>query len=188
MNVNQAATDAFLRRASLNNGVDSFLSVARPSWMRYLDSGSSSSSSSSDASSTTSGASDYSSSSDGDSSSCPSLRRRDDYSSSSESSDTMDRFMDNLATTNNIAAAFSSVVPSFIDIPAGAMDVDDEFDEDENAEGGRKRKDRASNRFGYTLGDYMNCCNYVRKFLSPEVRDVTYQKSRDRRSTFRSSF
>ena len=95
--------------------------------------------------------------------------------------------MDNLATTNNVAAAFSSVVPSFIGIPAGAMDVYDEFDEDENAEGSRKRKVRCSNRFGYTIGDYMDC-NYVRKFLSPQVRDVIHQKSRDRRSTFWSSF
>jgi hypothetical protein len=98
--------------------------------------------------------------------------------------------MDHLATTNDVAAAFSATVPSIIGIPTGAMDTDLEMmDEDEFGEGEatRTRKERSANRFGYTLGDYMNS-NYVRKFLSPAVREQTYVLSRDRQSTFRSAF
>jgi hypothetical protein len=187
MNVNQAASDAFLHRAMIHQGVDRLLPTAHLSWVHLLESSSSSSSSSS-ASSSNSDSNDSSSSDDDSSSSCPSAHMRDDSSASSSSElsdDTMDRFMENYALTNDIAGAFSATIPTLIGVPSGAMALD--FDEDEVGEHNPRRKERSANQFGYTLGDYMNC-NYVRKFLGPEVRDITYQKSRNRKSGFRSSF
>eukprot|EP00970_Alexandrium_tamarense_P001689 scaffold211_cov141-Alexandrium_tamarense.AAC.4 len=49
-----------------------------------------------------------------------------------------------------------------------------------------KRK-RNSNKFQYKFGDFLDC-NYYRKFLCQDIRDVIYEKSQDRKSVFRSHF
>jgi hypothetical protein len=99
----------------------------------------------------------------------------DDFSissSDSDSTDSSDNTMDRI------------LLPSSGDEDAAA-DMFDLFEE--YAEHPRPRKQRCSNRFGYSFGDYMNC-NYYRTFLRPEVCEVTYHKSHDKHSVFRSHF
>ena len=74
--------------------------------------------------------------------------------------------------------------PTEIDVPLAFADLDGI---DEDCEHVDQRKERSPNMFGYKIGDYMNC-NYYRKFLCPEVREVTYLKSCSRQSAFRSHF
>lgn len=62
-----------------------------------------------------------------------------------------------------------------------------DYDWDQEDVETRERKERAPNRFGYEIGDFMKS-NYYYKFLQPSVREQTYIQSRCRFSTFRSRF
>jgi hypothetical protein len=81
---------------------------------------------------------------------------------SSDSDDTMDRFM------------------------ASQLSIDWTGDSNLDRDIPPQRK-RSSNRFAFQFGDYLDC-NYYRKFLCQDIRDVTYEKSQDRKSVFRSHF
>jgi hypothetical protein len=74
-------------------------------------------------------------------------------------------------------------MPSYLSID-GTGDSDDFTDPDNRQK--RKRK-RNSNRFQNQFGDNLDC-NYYRKFLCPDIRDVIYEKSQDRKPVFRSHF
>jgi hypothetical protein len=63
--------------------------------------------------------------------------------------------------------------PTEIDAPLAFADLDGIDEDDEPV---TQCKERSPNMFRYEFGDYMDC-NYYRKFLFPEVRDITYQKS-----------
>jgi hypothetical protein len=167
--------DALLHCALINRGVDGALSPALESGFALYSSRDDSNDSSSD---------DYSSSSDSGMSTMPSMDHNgDDSSISSSDSDSTDSSDD---TMNRILLHFRPILPS----PQCGLHPEmkmpfDMFEED--AEHPRPRKQRCSNRFGYSFGDYVNC-NYCRTFFRPEVREVTYHKSRDKHSVFRSHF
>eukprot|EP01082_Thalassiosira_pseudonana_P007063 g6219.t1 g6219 contig22:16423-17748(-) len=81
---------------------------------------------------------------------------------SSDSDDTIDRFM------------------------ASQLSIDGTGDSDVEPDIPPKRK-RNSNKFSYKFGDFLDC-NYYRKFLCQDIRDVIYEKSQDKKSVFRSHF
>jgi hypothetical protein len=96
----------------------------------------------------------------------------DDLSmSSSSTDDTMDRFMSSYFSTAGTGESGN-----------GTGDSDDISDSDN-----RQKRKRNSNRFQNQFGDYLDC-NYYRKFLCPDIRDVVYEKSQDRKSVFHSRF
>ena len=51
----------------------------------------------------------------------------------------------------------------------------------------QNRCERRSNRYEYKFGDSLDS-NYYRQFLCPDKRDITYEKSREKDSVFRSHF
>jgi hypothetical protein len=65
--------------------------------------------------------------------------------------------------------------PTEIDVPLAFADLDGIDEDDEQV---TQRKESSPNMFGYKIGDYMNC-NYYRKFLCPEVREVTCQEAKE---------
>jgi hypothetical protein len=184
MNVNPSAADAFLRNAHLSSGVDALLEAPMRSLyhhMRLYGSSESSKSSSDDSTSSSDDASTVST--------VPSLRQRDDHSSASSShSSISDDPMGEYWNTFN-AQYGNPRPPETIAIPGDNGDyVYDDFEDDlEDGAAVRGRRERSSNRYEYEFGDYLDC-NYYWKFLCPGVRQRTYELSKDRKSTFRSSF
>lgn len=178
MNTNSSALDAFLLHAYASSGVDGlFPSQFGGGFMLYSSSESSGSlSSDSDASSFTS--------SHGDDESSMSS------SDSSTTADPMEQYMGRF-----VAQLMEPRPPKTITLTARTLqatndpihDFEDPIQDFEEYTTAARRRRRRSNTYDYAFGDYLNC-NYVRKFLSPEVRQRTYELSMDRKSTFRSHF
>jgi hypothetical protein len=177
MNIDSDAADVYLRLSRAFRGVDAVVQPASGvQFPLYSSSGSSRSSSSSRA--------DSADSSISSSSSLSSMEQGDDDSSISSvetdsSEDTMDRFMSNFSVAqapnhHNYANSFDGSDASF-------------YEEDDELHANRGRKERDANRWEYEFGDYFQS-NYYNKFLRESIRAITYQKSRDRRSVFRSHF
>jgi hypothetical protein len=181
MNVNSGAADAYLRLSCVFRGVDAVMQapsgIQFPLYSSSESSGLSSSSDSSDSS--------ISSATMDDAYSLPSMQQGNDDSSISSvetdsSEDTMDRFMSDFTTAQVQMASHHN---------AGALDGSDAsfYDEDDELGANGSRKERSANRWEYEFGDYFES-NYFHKFLREEIRAISYIKSRDCRSVFRSHF
>ena len=133
-------------------------------------------------------------SSDSDASSFTSSHGDDESSMSSSDSSTtadpMEQYMGRF-----VAQLMEPRPPETITLTARTLqatndpihDFEDPIQDFEEYTTAARRRRRRSNTYDYAFGDYLNC-NYVRKFLSPEVRQRTYELSMDRKSTFRSHF
>ena len=164
MTFTAGTADALLHYALINRGVEGALSPALGSGFALYSSSDDSDDSSSDDSSSSSGSS---------MSTVPSMDRNDDdssiSSSDSDSTGSSDDMMDRILL--RFSRSFHPPIRPLSGDEDATADMFDLFEE--NAEHPRPRKQRCSNRFGYSFGDYMNC-NYYRTFLCPEVREVTY--------------
>jgi hypothetical protein len=110
----------------------------------------------------------------------------DDNSSAYSSFD--DLSLGSIGSDDSFARFANDLFTSDIDDDA-AVEYDNitSWDVDDDLEPETQRKERAANRYGYEIGDFMKS-NYYYKFLQPSVRDCVYEQSRDRFSTFRSHF
>jgi hypothetical protein len=182
MNINPRAAQAHLGFSHVFRGVDAILQQA-PGTEMLLDS----SSDRSDSSDSTSDASSASPTSRDDTASHPSLMRWDDDSSissiwSGSSQDSIDGLFEELTPPQ-----FSSTTyPSDADGTYQYNDYDMFYD-DGDFGANHHARDRSANHWEYIFGDYLDR-NYVRKFLCDDIRAITYVKSRDKNSVFRSHF
>ena len=193
MNVDSGALGSYLHHTLLSVGVDAVLpSTQRHGFALYSSSDESGSFSADDRDTSSS------SSSNSGSSMSASHGMDCDLSQSSvdsdDSDDTMDKFM--ISFISKRIAATAQYSPFLFDMPTEVEEFHDagtsintEIEElhDEGASISQNRRQRRSNRFEYKFGDYLNS-NYFRKFLCPETRDITYEKSREKHSVFRSHF
>jgi hypothetical protein len=176
MNIDPRAAQVHLGLSHVFRGVDAIIQQL-PGAEMLLDG-------SSDSSSYASGASSAISPSQDDTSSSPSLTQGDDNSSvssiwSGSSRDSMDSLFEELTSPQFSANTNQSI--------HHVHDNYDMFYDDEHFGVDYQMRDRCANRWEYIFGDYLDS-NYVRKFLCDDIRDITYEKSRDRNSVFRSHF